>query len=600
MAGVVSYRSGGKGGATMVSASNGGDGGGDGEQVQRFGWTDFYMAVANALLRYRDDRRSLADGIAEIAARTDLPFAITDQFPPDRSRRPLEDICPFTAMGVFNRSLTDANRSAIAGELAEFLQVAEPAPAFSFKDNGIPLLNNQNSWFFAYAYWIGDHDIDNLWRVFAEGIAFADGETDDPSAFIRYYDIAQSQNGVAYNLTMGLYWMRPWRYPPLDGNSRRVICNLLSRPQMRRVPSGADYLKLADELRERFQDPDFLVHSFQHLSWAAYQNDPPRPAPVLLPQTVREPDPPPLATPESASYTIDSIVNDGCFLDRGRLETMLRRLNDKRNIILQGPPGTGKTWLAKRLAYALVGSKDADGGRVRALQFHPNMSYEDFVRGWRPAGDANAGRLQLVDGPFLQLCEDARQDPGGKYVLVIEEVNRGNPAQIFGEMLTLLESDKRTAGEAMALAYPRCPKERVYIPPNVYVIGTMNVADRSLALVDFALRRRFAFFDLEPIFGKVWRDWVSDNAGIPGEFLLDVERRLTDLNKQIADDRSLGRQFRIGHSVVTPPPGVGIGNATEWFRQVVESEIAPLLNEYWFDDPGKADEATAALLAELG
>ena len=295
------------------------------------------------------------------------------------------------------------------------------------------------------------------------------------------------------------------------------------------------------------------------------------------------------------SYTIDSIINAGCFLDRARLETMRRRLVDKQNIILQGPPGTGKTWLAKRLAYALVGSKD--DARVRPVQFHPNMSYEDFVRGWRPVGD---GSLELVDGPFMQMCEDARKDPDAKYVMVIEEINRGNPAQIFGEMLTLLESDKRNAGEAMALAYPRSDRERVYIPPNVYVIGTMNVADRSLALVDFALRRRFAFFDLEPTFGEFWRDWVSVNAGISDEFLADVERRLTALNDQIAADRSLGRQFRIGHSVVTPAPGVTIGDPSEWFRQVVESEIAPLLDEYWFDEPGIADAAKAGLLAGLG
>lgn len=301
---------------------------------------------------------------------------------------------------------------------------------------------------------------------------------------------------------------------------------------------------------------------------------------------------------DGSTYQISDIIDDGCFIDRARLETMRRRLVDKQNIILQGPPGTGKTWLAKRLAYALVGHKDDD--RVRPVQFHPNMSYEDFVRGWRPAGDDGDGRLQLVDGPFLQLCDDARQDLDAKYVMVIEEINRGNPAQIFGEMLTLLESDKRNAGEAMALAYPRQVGERVYIPPNVYVIGTMNVADRSLALVDFALRRRFAFFDLEPTFGEFWRNWVGDNAGIPDAFLADVESRLTALNDQIAADRSLGRQFRIGHSVVTPPPGMTIGDPVEWFGQVVESEIAPLLDEYWFDEPATADAAKAALLAGLG
>ena len=294
------------------------------------------------------------------------------------------------------------------------------------------------------------------------------------------------------------------------------------------------------------------------------------------------------------SYTIADIISDGCFLERSQLETMLQRLADKRNIILQGPPGTGKTWLAKRLAYALVGSKDDDC--VRPLQFHPNMSYEDFVRGWRPAGE---GRLELVDGPFLRLIDDARQNPDARYVTVIEEINRGNPAQIFGEMLTLLEADKRHPGEAMALAYPRDAAERIHIPPNVYLIGTMNVADRSLALVDFALRRRFAFFDLEPTFGSVWRNWVSNHTGISGDFLRDVERRLTALNNQIAADPALGPQFRIGHSVVTPPPDAPIDNPPEWFRQAVATEIAPLLREYWFDDPAKADNAQSTLLAGL-
>ena len=293
-------------------------------------------------------------------------------------------------------------------------------------------------------------------------------------------------------------------------------------------------------------------------------------------------------------YSVDDIMGDGCFLERNRLIALLERLEDKKNLILQGPPGTGKTWLAKRLAYALIGRRSER--RVRPFQFHPNLSYEDFVRGWRPE---EGGGLQLVDGPFLEAVEAAAGDPDDAYVIVIEEINRGNPAQIFGEMLTLLEADKRTRDEALALSYRRRDEERVHIPPNLYVIGTMNVADRSLALVDFALRRRFAFVDLEPTFGEAWRTWVSKKCRIEESFLRDIERRMDALNTAIAGDAVLGPHFRVGHSVVTPPGEDEIPDPQQWFRQVVETEIEPLLAEYWFDDPKRAADEGEKLLRGL-
>ncbi len=306
-------------------------------------------------------------------------------------------------------------------------------------------------------------------------------------------------------------------------------------------------------------------------------------------------DPGGIEPEDTQSYSIADIIKDGCFLEESRLAGILGRLQDKKNLILQGPPGTGKTWLAKRLAYALIGRRSEH--HVRPFQFHPNLSYEDFVRGWRPNPN---GRLDLVDGPFLKTINDAKDDLSHKYVVVIEEINRGSPAQIFGEMLTLLEADKRNPEEALALSYPRNGSERVNIPCNLYVIGTMNVADRSLALVDFALRRRFAFVDLEPAFGQRWRSWVSEQCKIDTAFLTDVEESLKSLNKTIAEDSTLGPQFRIGHSVVTPPAGTHVLDPQVWYRQIVETEIEPLLGEYWFDDVGKARSESARLLQVLG
>ena len=288
------------------------------------------------------------------------------------------------------------------------------------------------------------------------------------------------------------------------------------------IPDASSYLALCDTLEELFADDGSTVHSFPELSAMAYDSD--RDSGDGLEsreedEQLAEPESERRAEPEDgAPYSVRDIIDDGCFLAAALLQTVLERLRDKKNLILQGPPGTGKTWLAKRLAYALIGRRSEI--RVRPFQFHPNLSYEDFVRGWRP--EEGAG-LQLVDGPFLEAVEAAAGDQDDNYVLVIEEINRGNPAQIFGEMLTLLEADKRTRDEAIALSYRRRPDERVHIPPNLYVIGTMNVADRSLALVDFALRRRFAFVDLEPTFGEAWRN-VGEQA-LPYRGVVPAGRR---------------------------------------------------------------------------
>ena len=411
----------------------------------------------------------------------------------------------------------------------------------------------------------------------------------DPWDFAKWLDAQYYRQNRQFRHAF-LYLLFPYEFEPIlvQNHKERIVKTFskqwredLSINDKDSVALDKALLKIRERLEVKYPDAevDFYNSQFKDV-W-----QPSQPLPQPPPPQVRE------TAPLVTSYSIDNILADGCFLEREKLEKILQRLCDKKNLILQGPPGTGKTWLAKKLAFALIGELKED--KIRPVQFHPNLSYEDFVRGWRPSGD---GKLDLVDGPFLQMINTAKDNPESEYAIIIEEINRGNPAQIFGEMLTLLESDKRNKAEALELSYRKYEEERVYIPENLYVIGTMNVADRSIAMVDFALRRRFAFVDLEPIFGSVWRDWVHDQCNIDKEFLSQVEEKINALNKQIAEDANLGTQFKIGHSYVTPPPGRTISNPNEWFKQVAETEIGPLLDEYWFDTPDTAQKSREQLL----
>lgn len=563
---------------------------------QRFGWTPFYEAIASALLEYQHDRSALLAGIQAIAKRVDgLGYLAGDKYA-DGTTGFLRDICPFTTLGLFNRGITLLNRQTIARELALFLGVTVNVPD-SFE--GLPVLNNMKSWYFGFESERPSDQIDSLWRVFVSAIGLADNPSmqarDD---FAQAFDDANGRRGVAWNLTFGLYWSRPWSFLSLDSGSQTYITQTLGIRVALNGPkkrcNADDYLSAMDALEAKFQDAAFPVHSYPELSLKAWKYSGDSDPEVDLADPPEQ-DAPPIIQISSVcrSYVVEDIVNEGCFVEKDELQRLLTKLRSKKNLILQGPPGTGKTWLAKRLAYALMGQYDPR--QIKAVQFHPSLSYEDFVRGWRPSGD---GKLTLVDGAFMQAMQSAAESPK-PYVVVIEEINRGNPAQIFGDMLTLLEADKRIPSEALELSYKHSPDERVYLPSNLYVIGTMNVADRSLALVDMALRRRFAFVDLKPCFAQPWRNWLTVQCGLDVHFVAEIEQRMTRLNAEIADDPSLGMQFCVGHSFCTPTPEQIQGDPKQWFLQVVATEIAPLLDEYWFDALAKSRAAALRLVAGL-
>lgn len=292
-------------------------------------------------------------------------------------------------------------------------------------------------------------------------------------------------------------------------------------------------------------------------------------------------------------YSIEDVILSGAFLDEDEVRQILARLGAKKALILQGAPGVGKTFIAKKLAYALMEEEAAN--RLEMVQFHQSYSYDDFVRGYRPLPGA-AGRFGLQNGVFHEFCQKAAQDPEHKYVFIIDEINRGNLSLIFGELLMLIEADKRGPEYGVPLVYRNDNEPRFYIPSNLYLIGLMNVADRSLAMVDYALRRRFAFVTLQPQYEhEIFPQWLRYRS-MPDGLVALITSRMSALNRVIKEDPLLGENYQIGHSFFCPKGDNFAALDRTWYVGIVETEIAPLLKEYWFDNSKKADDAIKRLL----
>jgi hypothetical protein len=296
-------------------------------------------------------------------------------------------------------------------------------------------------------------------------------------------------------------------------------------------------------------------------------------------------------TPAVSVFSTEDAAEE-LFLEYDEIEEIISSWRLKQNLILQGPPGVGKSFAARKLAFALMGS--ATPSRIDMVQFHQSYTYEDFVQGYRPEGSG----FGLKNGRFFEFCRQAKANLGATYVFIIDEINRGNLSKIFGELMLLIEADKRTPEWEVPLVYSRSG-EKFFVPKNVYILGLMNTADRSLAVVDYALRRRFSFFDLVPQFGsKKFRIELEKN-GISASLLEQITQRMNDLNQEISDDQAnLGSGFCIGHSFFCtkrePQSTEG-----EWYRQIIQNEIAPLLKEYWFDNTEKVSKWVDRLLSGL-
>lgn len=279
---------------------------------------------------------------------------------------------------------------------------------------------------------------------------------------------------------------------------------------------------------------------------------------------------------QQAIYTTGNAVDD-LLLSKAQFDEMLECLLSKKNLILQGPPGTGKSFVAKRLAYALLGFKD--DSRIESVQFHQSFSYEDFIQGFRPKKDGSG--FTLKDGVFYRFCQKALHDPDRPYVFLIDEINRGNLSKIFGEVMLLIETDKRGPEWAVSLTYSDESASKFHIPANVHILGMMNTADRSLAIVDYALRRRFAFMDVLPGFDSDKFGLLLESKGVESQVIAAIQTKMAALNKEIESSVDLGHGFTIGHSFFVPFENVT--DSKVWYERVIKNEIVPLLREYWFD-----------------
>lgn len=346
------------------------------------------------------------------------------------------------------------------------------------------------------------------------------------------------------------------------------------------------FLNLSEEIRAALKEDRELVELLNSLLTDSCYPDPelqtltidfiyytskyPNPVPVPIPVPVPVPTPDPI--PDPKKYSREDFLGE-VYMEEERYNKLAAVLKNKKNIILQGAPGVGKTFAARRLAWSLMGEKD--DSRIEFVQFHQNYSYEDFVMGYKPEEE----KFRLKEGIFYRFCKKAEKEQDKEFFFIIDEINRGNLSKIFGELLMLIEKDYR--GVETTLAYSAAPFS---VPKNLYIIGMMNTADRSLAMIDYALRRRFSFFDMKPEFdSKGFEDYQKS---LGDETFDKIISEVKELNHEIENDKSLGRGFCIGHSYFCGRESCD----REWLSGVVEYDILPMLGEYWFDEPARVSK----------
>lgn len=677
-----------------------------------FAWTTFYEELADKLSPYANNQKELLSKIKAAfsdAGQTMAKLSFNGE---------ADEVDPFTIYGMFNKREGHDKRTELAEQFRVQFGMESEAP---FRFDGIPVLNPLSAAYYSFESEDKSEHIANIWSFFNAAIDYSEEVTPQTrEAFIKFYNIVREQPRIKWNLTMGLFWMRPHVFISLDTNNRNFILSgdALSETataeiagilgKKGQIPTGDGYLRICEIVQEEINAgkcayPNFL--EFSHAAWEsgkaidendtdeesktdatnmnywfivanpeiwsastkpvgaeefytfynekgnprkifknfqeAASGDPvifyeatPKKQAVCLGQIVSQDgkelhfrktanldkpvdysiiaNTPELAGMEFLSnrngsvfrlakaeyekiielskvqeeeneyepYTKEDFLRE-VFMDEAVYDRLVSILRIKKNLILKGAPGVGKTYAAKRLAYSIMGEQNTE--RVRFVQFHQSYSYEDFVMGYRPN---DSGGFVLRPGIFYKFCKKAEMDPGHDYYFIIDEINRGNLSKIFGELFVLIEADKRE--EEVQLAYRG---ELFSVPKNLYIIGMLNTADRSLAMIDYALRRRFSFVEMEPALDKLIKIREIDPASKLGKLLDEVK----NLNEDIKGDSSLGSGFRIGHSYFCNTEAVTDTNLSN----IVEYEIIPMLEEYWFDNPTKANDWSERLRAAI-
>lgn len=567
----------------------------------QFDWVDFYKEFASKLLQYKDNRKELVKKVLEIYKRTgiNLPTLELDN--------KIIDIDPFTVFGLFNKSSQkESNRIKIISTIADLFRVSSPVPT-SF--DSVPVLNNQNATFY---YFIGgrkDNDINELWLLFESALAYANSNTPNNRVTLsKYFDLAINKKGNGNSkITMGMYWIAPNCFLNLDKRNKWYIyesgkipsslVNTLPAIKNNEKISSSKYLDITDKLRNYLLRGEGYLKDFKDLSFEAWRysekinkeqgNKTQEKVKSKSTDWVNEdiPSKPTdnVAEPEkeySSIYDIGTFLEE-VYMEKESYENLVALIKRKKNIILQGAPGVGKTFVAKRLAYSMLGTKN--DSHIMMVQFHQSYSYEDFIMGYRPTV---GNGFELKHGAFYNFCKKAEADRQHEYFFIIDEINRGNLSKIFGELFMLIENDKRNV--ELPLLYS---EEKFAIPSNVYLIGTMNTADRSLAMLDYALRRRFSFYEMNPSFTQ--DRFQTYQKKLDNKKFNNLIECVKQLNAEIMEDESLGEGFYIGHSYFCNLDKNDVDNI---LTEIVSFELIPLLKEYWFDEPEKVNKWTIRLM----